>query len=59
MVPMIYEYKCDECGEMEIEHKDSEPKKTKCPKCGREGLRRLVSAGFFQLKGSGWFEDGY
>ena len=27
----------------------------KCPACGKRSLRKLVSAGAFQLKGTGWY----
>jgi putative FmdB family regulatory protein len=56
----IYEYKCDQCDHrLEILQKISdEPEKT-CPECGKEGLRKLVSAVAFKLKGTGWYETDF
>ena len=58
----IYEYQCKKCGVVEIMQKISEGTKRKCPDCGAAGLKKLVSAPAFQLKGSGWyvtdFRDG-
>ena len=52
----IYEYRCDRCGhEFEIIQKMSDDPLTDCPDCGEAGLRKLVSAAGFQLKGSGWY----
>jgi putative FmdB family regulatory protein len=52
----IYEYRCTDCGhEAEFLQKISEPPLTTCPACGKETLRKLVSAAGFQLKGSGWY----
>ena len=35
-----------------------EPAKT-CPECGGDGLRKLVSAAAFKLKGTGWYETDF
>lgn len=51
----IYEYKCNECDEMQ-EHivKNSEVE-VKCKKCGTTKLTRQVSTGTnFKLMGGGW-----
>jgi predicted nucleic acid-binding Zn ribbon protein len=32
---------------------------TKCPTCGKKGLRKLMSAPVFRLKGSGWYETDF
>jgi predicted nucleic acid-binding Zn ribbon protein len=32
---------------------------TKCPSCGKKGLRKLMSAPVFRLKGSGWYETDF
>lgn len=39
-------------------HKISEEPKKKCPECGGK-LERLISSTAFQLKGGGWYKDGY
>jgi putative FmdB family regulatory protein len=30
-----------------------------CPACGQPGLKRLVSAAAFRLKGNGWYETDF
>jgi putative FmdB family regulatory protein len=35
-----------------------EPAKT-CPECGKDALRKLVSAAAFKLKGTGWYETDF
>jgi predicted nucleic acid-binding Zn ribbon protein len=37
----------------------SEPALTKCPSCGKESFRKLLSAAGFQLKGSGWYATDF
>lgn len=54
----IYEYECKSCGVYEINHKITEPARTKCDTCGGE-VRRLISTTSFALKGGGWYADGY
>lgn len=58
---MTYEYKCVNCEhEWEFEQKISEDAITKCPECGEETAKRLISCGNgFILKGGGWAKDGY
>jgi len=52
----IYEYECGACGERrEFIQKFSDAPKRKCPSCGKQRLKRLVSAAAFHLKGSGWY----
>jgi putative FmdB family regulatory protein len=56
----IYEYRCAECGfQDEYLQKVSEPALTKCPTCGKESFRKLLSAAGFQLKGSGWYATDF
>jgi len=56
----IYEYKCDQCDHrMELLHKISETPDKICPECGKEGLRKLISAVAFKLKGTGWYETDF
>ncbi len=56
----LYEYKCSACGEDdEYLQKFSDPEITLCPHCGKETLKRQVSATRFQLKGTGWYETDF
>jgi putative FmdB family regulatory protein len=56
----IYEYRCQSCGkEMEATQRIVDPPLTECPACHKPALERLISATSFQLKGSGWYKDGY
>ena len=52
----IYEYECGACQERtEFIQKFSEAPKRKCPACGKQKLKRLISAAAFHLKGDGWY----
>jgi len=56
----IYEYRCGACGQdHEVLQKVSEPPLTKCPACGKQKLKKLLSAAGFQLKGSGWYATDF
>lgn len=60
-VVVIYEYECTACKEIsEINHSMKAKPRRKCPLCKKMKLRRLISGGNgFQLKGGGWYADGY
>jgi putative FmdB family regulatory protein len=56
----IYEYQCEGCGHtLETLQKISDPPLTRCPVCGAEALKKLVSASGFRLKGGGWYETDF
>ena len=56
----IYEYQCRECGyRLDALQKMSDPLLSHCPECERPGLKKLVSAPHFRLKGSGWYETDF
>jgi putative FmdB family regulatory protein len=56
----IYEYQCQSCGhQLEKLQKMSDPLLTDCPECNKPELVKLVSAGGFQLKGSGWYQTDF
>jgi len=56
----IYEYRCESCGhELEALQKLSDAPLTRCPECGADGLKKLVSAAGFRLKGGGWYETDF
>ncbi len=56
----IYEYKCDNCDHRleKLQKISDNPAKT-CPECGKDTLRKLVSAAAFKLKGTGWYETDF
>ena len=56
----IYEYECQSCGHvLDALQKISDDPLTHCPSCGEAGLRKLLSAPRFRLKGSGWYETDF
>ena len=56
----IYEYECSACGHHhEALQKVSDPLLTRCPACGEESLKKLISAAGFRLSGSGWYETDF
>jgi putative FmdB family regulatory protein len=56
----FYEYQCPHCGyDDEVLQKITDKPLTKCPSCGRKGLKKLMSAPVFRLKGSGWYETDF
>ncbi len=55
----MYEYKCKKCGEeFEAMQKHSDAPLTDCRSCDGT-VEKLISKSSFQLKGSGWYADGY
>lgn len=56
----IYEYRCASCGfEKEFLQKMNEAPLTVCPECRKDGFTKLISAGGFQLKGTGWYATDF
>jgi putative FmdB family regulatory protein len=56
----IYEYACQECDhKLDALQKISEAPLVDCPECGEPGLKRLLSAPRFRLKGQGWYETDF
>lgn len=55
----VYEYECKDCHKVfEIQQKMADAPLTVCPEC--EGVvKKLISSSSFQLKGGGWYADGY
>jgi putative FmdB family regulatory protein len=56
-----YDYQCDACDhEFELFQSISDPVKRKCPKCGKQKLRRLFGTGAAVVfKGSGFYQTDY
>jgi len=56
----IYEYQCQSCShKLEKLQKLADASLTLCPQCGKEELRRKISAAGFRLKGAGWYETDF
>jgi putative FmdB family regulatory protein len=56
-----YEYQCTHCShELEEFHSINEPPLTRCPKCGTDGLVRMMGTGGGVIfKGSGFYQTDY
>ena len=55
----LHEYVCTDCKDtFEEIQKFSDPPLEKCEKCGGKLVKPLSSPSF-QLKGGGWYKDGY
>ncbi len=55
----VYEYECSGCEKVfEIQQRIADGPLEACPECSGE-VRKLISRSSFQLKGSGWYADGY
>jgi len=56
----FYEYECSACSHhTEVLQKITDAPLKKCPECGKQTLKRLVSAPVFRLKGGGWYETDF
>ncbi len=55
----IYEYECSGCGVVEVTQRITDDPLTRCPKCKRRKVKKLISNTSFQLKGSGWYVTDY
>ncbi|MDW7773363.1 MAG: zinc ribbon domain-containing protein [Desulfobulbaceae bacterium] len=55
----IYEYECPACEKIfEVQQRISDDPLDICPDC-QGAVKKLVSVSSFQLKGGGWYADGY
>jgi putative FmdB family regulatory protein len=55
----VYEYECNDCHKVfEVQQRMADKPLSVCPECEGE-LKKLMSMSSFQLKGSGWYADGY
>ncbi len=55
----IYEYECPACDKVfEVQQRMSEAPLSTCPDCAGT-VKKLVPVSSFQLKGGGWYSDGY
>ena len=53
-----YLYEREDGTRFEIEQKITEDPLEKCPETGQT-VKRLISGGSFQLKGTGWYKTDY
>ncbi len=55
----IYEYECTDCAKViEVIQKVNARAPGRCEKCSGK-LKKKISRVSFQLKGGGWYSDGY
>ncbi len=55
----VYEYECPGCEKtFEVQQRMADDPMKTCPDCGGE-VTKLISRSSFQLKGGGWYADGY
>ncbi|TKB24154.1 zinc ribbon domain-containing protein [Desulfopila sp. IMCC35006] len=55
----VYEYECKECDNVfEVQQKIADDPLSECPTC-HGPVKKLMSMSSFQLKGGGWYADGY
>jgi putative FmdB family regulatory protein len=55
----VYEYECSGCQKVfEMQQRMADAPISVCPDCGGS-MRKLISVSSFQLKGGGWYTDGY
>lgn len=55
----VYEYECQECNKVfEVQQKIADKPLSNCPEC-QAPVKKLMSMSSFQLKGGGWYADGY
>ncbi len=56
----FYEYECSHCRYYaEVMQKITDNPLKKCPSCGKNTFKKLISAPVFRLKGSGWYETDF
>lgn len=56
----LYEFECPNCRKtFEKLTKRTNVKTATCPKCKRPRCKKIISNCSFELKGGGWYKDGY
>ncbi len=56
----IYRYRCEDCEHvMEVLAKPSDDKPEACEACGSGNVQKVISRTSFQLRGGGWYAQGY
>ncbi len=55
----LYEYECDSCAKVfEVQQRMADQPLSACPECAG-AVKKVMSMSSFQLKGGGWYADGY
>lgn len=55
----LYEYECQSCHKIiEVQQKMTDAPLADCPEC-HSPVKKIMSRNSFQLKGGGWYADGY
>ncbi|RUM41276.1 MAG: zinc ribbon domain-containing protein [Desulfocapsa sp.] len=55
----VYEYECPVCEVVhEVQQRMADDPLQNCPDCGGP-VKKIMSKSSFQLKGGGWYADGY
>ncbi len=54
----VYEFEC-KCGHVFEELVPMGTSCHKCPQCRNQEAKKIMSACTFELKGGGWYADGY
>ena len=58
----LYDFECEDCGYIEEILTSSAGNAEivlTCPDCEKETMKKQVGLSSFQLKGGGWYKDGY
>lgn len=56
----IYEFQCHSCGnQVEVLQRISDDPITNCEACGKDDMKKMISAAAFRLSGSGWYETDF
>jgi len=57
----IYAYECTGCGRVFDQRRsvDDRDAPQVCPACAASDCKRRITSNSFELKGGGWFKDGY
>lgn len=54
----VYEFKC-KCGHVFEELVPMGTENYQCPECQEKKAKKIMSPCTFELKGGGWYADGY
>jgi len=54
----VYEFECSSCGTVTEQLTKMGTEEILCPNC-RKKARKIISKCTFELKGGGWYADGY